>query len=190
MEQPKKMLPESTEQLDPNSSATSSSVTAAEPTPTTVEAAPKRRKTSFGSVECYEHAAQHSGDRLPHQGPAIGLGALLKVSFRRVESFENARVEEREGVRHLEPEERRQRLAPLHRSESLDAMEQAASLVRRQRLESALEPDESRPSASASADGGREQPTSPLAQPPPPPFAAADLAAANEEEDVGVSDLF
>ena len=103
----------------------------------------KRRKTSvrFGSVQVYTHKPQLAGDRVPTNGPSVGLGELEHVQVRRIDSFDERRELERRGVNYLDPSERRN-LVGLSRSESIDEVEAEAEQVRRAREASLLHCEE------------------------------------------------
>ena len=82
------------------------------------------------------HAPRLDASKLPTEGPGLGLGELLCVSMRRLDSFEKR---ERHGVRRSSPEDRRRTIGELHRTESIDQVERACNLAKRQRAESAAE---------------------------------------------------
>lgn len=107
----------------------------------TVVAKKRKRRTghsvSFGEVRVLEHEPILVNDRLPStEGPGVGLGRLCSVKVRRCESYDFERECEREGVRHLDAAERRERLVELTRPASIDAAEMEAELTRRGREES------------------------------------------------------
>ena len=106
-----------------------------------VSTVPKRRRREgeesvrFGNVEIFHHEPTIAADRLPIDGPAMGLGKLLSVQVRRVNSFDARREPERVGVQYIDAEDRRSSLIPIHRSSSIDAVELDAQLTRLQREE-------------------------------------------------------
>ena len=96
----------------------------------------RREAVRFGDVEVYSHEPTIAADRVPGDGPSIGLGKLTGVQIRRIDSFDRCRDTERVGVRHLDAAERRSSLVPIHRSQSIDAVELEAELIRSERAES------------------------------------------------------
>lgn len=111
------------------------------------------RHCSFGDVHVFQHAAGLDASKLPTDGPGVGLGPLVAISIRRMESFEADR--ERNGVRAISAEERRRRLRPLHRQASIDEVEWETRVIKAQRHASAHEwngeLDGPRPTTSASS---------------------------------------
>ena len=92
-------------------------------------------------MEIFNHEAALTNDRVPSSGgPSIGLGKLSVVTLRRIESWDERRDQERNGVRHMDADERRQVLSQLHRCESVEACESSIEEVQRCREESNLEP--------------------------------------------------
>ena len=151
--------------------------------PATVEEGRKSRqkkRVGFGSVQVFEHEPRLMKDRLPEEGPGVGLGELTAVSLRRVASFDLEREAQREGVRYLGADERRCALVGLSRRESIEGAEHEDETVKRQRLESVRE---------VLHDEPRAAPLTSLAR---PPAEAAGAATLEEELDMGpaLHDLF
>ena len=82
----------------------------------------RRTAVSFSTVEIYSHSPKLAGDKVPSEGPSVGLGKLKGVALRKVDSYEASRAEERTGVNFIEPEERRN-LVSISRQESIDEIE-------------------------------------------------------------------
>ena len=141
----------------------------------------------FGNVEVLTHEPTLVGDRLPSdKGPGLGLGKLSQVTVRRINSFDLSRESERIGVRHIDAEERRERLLPISRAASIDALEREAEVTRMQRMESLRrDPDaDGQPNvASVSEDRTSENSPHLQLQLEPPSHNDDDTA-------VGLSDLF
>ena len=87
-----------------------------------------------------EHSQELAEDKLPFDGPSVGLGKLERTTIHRVDSYDQRRESERTGVRHIDASERRELVLTIRRAESIDAIEMESEMLRRQRQESALEP--------------------------------------------------
>ena len=126
------------------------------------------RHCRFGSVQVMTHAPRLDASKVPTEGPGLGLGELLCVSMRRLDSFEERRERERHGVRRSSPEDRRRTIGMLHRSESIDLVERECKVAKRQRAESAAEKSDD--------SGGEER------------IALAEIE--NEGDEIGLTDLW
>lgn len=100
----------------------------------------RRRQVGFGQVTVLEHSQELAEDKLPFDGPSVGLGKLERTTIHRVDSYDQRRESERTGVRHIDASERRELVLTIRRAESIDAIEMESEMLRRQRQESALEP--------------------------------------------------
>lgn len=127
----------------------------------------KRRGVAFGDVQVYTHRPAISGDRVPSEGPGVGLGELTSVSVRRMTSFDAEREAAREGVQRIPPDERRRTLLGIGRTNSIDAAIADVEVVKRQRFESAL--DDVATLAPAELQALMDPPSLPGAEGPPSP---------------------
>ena len=101
----------------------------------------RRRVVGFSTVEIYSHAPCLAGDRVTSTpGPPVGLGALSHIGIRRVESYDEDRGQERDGVQYLPEDARRGLVIPLSRSDSIDEVIDGVSLTREQRKASLSDP--------------------------------------------------
>ena len=92
---------------------------------------PSGRRCRFGDVQVAEYDARLDGSKVPMTGPAIGLNKLLRVSLRRVDSFEER---PRHGVHLIPAQARRNTLRSLHRLESIELNEQESSEITLHRI--------------------------------------------------------
>ena len=105
------------------------------------EGRPKKRQRTvrFDGVKVYNHEPALVGDRVPSDyGPGIGLGPMVGIQVRRVNSYEAGRLGDK-AVRRIDADERRARLLPIARAASIDAVALEASVVRMQREETNME---------------------------------------------------